>query len=120
MSQNNAIKNAGRARQALTGESYTEAHAAVVAEHDSVDPADYRLTSRMLRWLRLPGKLVWRFFTGKHLDGQLRTDAGWFTEGRRRLPPESRPQPPDSVTGEICQDIHAFRTEWRELRARRR
>jgi hypothetical protein len=34
MPKNAAIKNAARERQAQTGESYTEARAAVVAEHD--------------------------------------------------------------------------------------
>jgi hypothetical protein len=77
------------------------------------------MVSQMLRWLRLPGKLVWRWFTGKPLDGRPRTDAGWFTYGDKTLPPESRPQPRDSVTGEIGGDMRAFRTEWRELRVRR-
>lgn len=67
----------------------------------------------------MAGKLAWRWFTGAPLDGRRRTDAGWFTEGHKALSPESRPQPPNSLTAEIRGDLHAIRTEWRELRVRR-
>jgi hypothetical protein len=57
----------------------------------NVGPSPYApgMISQMRRWLSLPGKLVWRWFTGEALDGRRRTDAGWFTEGRKALPPES-------------------------------
>jgi hypothetical protein len=77
------------------------------------------MASQMLRWVRMPGKLVWRWFTGQPLDGRSRTNAGWFTYGTRALPPESRTRPPDSVTAEVSGDVRAIRTEWRELRVRR-
>jgi hypothetical protein len=77
------------------------------------------MVSEMRRWLETLGVLAWRWFTGKALDGQLRTDAGWFTEGNEWLNPEKRPRPPDSLTTEIRQDIRALRTEWKELRVRR-
>lgn len=67
----------------------------------------------------MAGKLAWRWFTGAPLDDQRRTDAGWFTEGHKALPPESRSQPPDSLTAEIRGDLRAIRTEWRELHVRR-
>jgi hypothetical protein len=77
------------------------------------------MASQMLRLVRMPGKLVWRFVSGAHLHGEKRTDAGWFTYGTRALPPESRTQPADSVTAEVSSDMRAVRTEWRELRVRR-
>lgn len=27
------------------------------------------------------GRVLWRFFTGAHMDGEIRTDAGWFKPG---------------------------------------
>ncbi len=77
------------------------------------------MVSDVLRWVRLPGKLAWRWFTGQDLDGPRRSDAGWFTEGHKMRPRESLPQPPDSVTGEVGGDLRTLRTEWRELRVRR-
>lgn len=77
------------------------------------------MVSQLRRHLSLPGKLAWRWFTGAPLDGRRRTDAGWFTEGRKALSAESRPQPPDGLTAEIRGDLRAIRTEWRELRVRR-
>lgn len=77
------------------------------------------MVSYMRRWVSLPGKLAWRWFTGAPIDGRRRDDAGWFTEGHKALPTESRPQLPDSLTAEIRGDLHAIRTEWRELRVRR-
>jgi hypothetical protein len=32
-----------------------------------------------------PHKLAWRYATGAHLDGRIRTDAGWFRRGTRVL-----------------------------------
>ena len=77
------------------------------------------MVSQTRRWLTSPGKLVWRWFTGMPLDGRPRTDAGWFTEGHKALPPESRPQPPDGLTAEIRGDLRALRREWWDLRVRR-
>jgi hypothetical protein len=87
----------------------------------NVGPGPYTpgMVSQMPRWLSLPGKLAWRWFTGKALDGRPRTDAGWFTEGHKALSPESRPQPSSSLTAEVRGDLRALRTEWRELRVRR-
>lgn len=31
------------------------------------------------------GRLAWRWFTGAHLDGRIRTDAGWLAPGSRAL-----------------------------------
>lgn len=87
----------------------------------NVSPSPYTpgMVSQVRRWVSLPGKLVWRWFTGAPLDGRRRTDAGWFTEGHKALPPESFPQPAGGLTAEIGEDLHVLRTELRELRVRR-
>jgi hypothetical protein len=77
------------------------------------------MVSSKHRWLSLPGKLAWRWFSGQALDGRPRTDAGWFTKGHKALPPEARTQPPDNLSGEVHRDLRSLRTEWRELRVRR-
>jgi len=77
------------------------------------------MVSQMRRWLSLPRKLAWRWFTGKALDGRLRTDAGWFAEGHKPLPPESRPKMPSSLTAEVNGYLRAPCTEWRDLHVRR-
>jgi hypothetical protein len=35
-------------------------------------------------------RLAWRFATGAHLDGKIRTDAGWFARGTKVLHPTGR------------------------------
>ena len=77
------------------------------------------MITRIRRTLSLPAVLLWRWCTGKPLDGWPRTDAGWFTKGHKEYPPESRPQPPGSLTAEVRADARAMRTEWREMRVRR-
>jgi hypothetical protein len=87
----------------------------------NVSPGPYTpgMFTQIRRWVSLAGKVAWRWFTGAPLDGQRRTDAGWFTEGHKALSPKSCPQRPDHLTAEIREDLHTMRTEWRELRVRR-
>jgi hypothetical protein len=35
-------------------------------------------------------RLAWRYVSGAHLDGRIRTDAGWFTRGTKVLHPTGR------------------------------
>jgi hypothetical protein len=38
-------------------------------------------------------RVLWRFATGAHLDGQLRTDAGWIKRGEQDLTPNQKASP---------------------------
>jgi hypothetical protein len=49
--------------------------------------------SRILRLRQAPLVIAWRWFTGKELDSQARTDAGWFRPGTRALDPGEVPPP---------------------------
>jgi hypothetical protein len=72
----------------------------------------------VLRWLRVPGVIAWRWFTGKPLDGVPRTDEGCFTYGHKVLDRDAAPRPPESLNAEVRGDARRFRTELRELRVR--
>jgi len=67
------------------------------------------------RCLAAPGVLIWRFFTGKPLDGVPRTDAGFFTRGHKTLGPGTAPRPPAALGAEIRTGITEAREEWRDL-----
>src|SRR5450756_974086 len=64
----------------------------------------------MHRALRGPGAFVWRWFTGKPLDGVPRTDAGWFTKGHAELDPETAPRPPEALGAEVRADLSPVRS----------
>jgi hypothetical protein len=77
MPKNAAIKNAARERQAQTGETYTEARAAVVAEHDATDLTDlevYLDDAESLSWVThttvTPEQLRWMGQNAPELAGR--------------------------------------------------
>jgi len=79
----------------------------------------FNMTESALRWLQMPGVIAWRLSTGKPLDGVPRSDATWFTSGTKALDRGAAPRPAGSLIAEIRGDVRGFRTELRELRARR-
>ena len=77
------------------------------------------MASRVRRIIEAPGRFAWRWFNGKPLNGIPRTDATFFKSGTRVLDPETAPRPPDTLIGEIREDIREFRAELRERRRAR-
>jgi hypothetical protein len=73
--------------------------------------------SALGRWLAWPGRIAWRWFTGKPLDGVPRTDATWLARGTAPLDRATAPRPPRSLGEEIRGDAAAVREEV-ELRRR--
>jgi len=67
------------------------------------------------RCLHAPGALVWRWFSGKPLDGVSRTDATWFKPATRELDPGEAPRPPLTLREEVRADLADVREEWRDL-----
>lgn len=78
------------------------------------------MTSRIRRAIKAPGRLAWRFFTGKELDGIPRTDATFFKHATREFDRETAPRPPATLIAEIREDIGKFCTELRERPPRER
>lgn len=70
------------------------------------------------RGLRASGKFLWRYITGKPLDGVPRTDATFRRRGTRTLTPEEQfaLRPPEGLIAEIRQDVVAIREEFRRRR----
>ena len=78
------------------------------------------MTSRIRRVIEAPGRLVWRWFNGKPLDGVARTDSTFFKPATREFDRETAPRAPDTLIAEIREDIREFRAELRERKAARR
>jgi hypothetical protein len=74
----------------------------------------------VVRWLRWPGRIAWRWLTGKHLDGVPRTDATFLTRGTAARDRDKAPRPPESLIAEIRGDIAAVREELELRRTARR
>ncbi len=74
----------------------------------------------LVRWLSWPGRLAWRWLTGKHFDGVPRTDATFLTRGTAALDRDKAPRPPASLIAEIRSDIAAVREELDLRRTARR
>jgi hypothetical protein len=74
----------------------------------------------LVRGLRWPGRITWRWLTGKHLDGVPRTDATFLARGTAALDRDKAPRPPDSLIAEIRGDIAAVREELELRRTARR
>jgi hypothetical protein len=75
--------------------------------------------SALGRWLAWPGQIIWRWFTGKPLDGVPSTDATWLARGTAPLDRATVPRPPRSLREEIRGDVAAVREEgelWRRAR----
>jgi len=51
---------------------------------------------RCLEW---PGRMAWRWLTGRPMDGVPRTDATWMTDGTTELDPATAPRPPRTLLG---------------------
>lgn len=73
------------------------------------------MNNTLRRYLRAPGTLIWRWFSGKPLDGVPRTDATWFRPGTKTLEPGEAPRPPATLREEIRTDFAEAREEWRDL-----
>jgi hypothetical protein len=67
---------------------------------------------RVLEW---PGRMAWRWLTGRPLNGIPRTDATWLADGTMTLDPATAPRPPRTLLEEIRSDIARIREEF-ELR----
>jgi hypothetical protein len=76
--------------------------------------------SKLRRVIEWPGRMAWRFFTGKEMDGRPRTDATFLAEGTRALNPATAPRPPQTLIGEIRSDIARIREEFELRRIARR
>jgi hypothetical protein len=72
---------------------------------------------RVLEW---PGRMIWRSFIGKEMDGRPRTDATWLAEGTTALDPATAPRPPRTLIAEIRSDIARIREEYELRRIARR
>jgi hypothetical protein len=76
--------------------------------------------SRLRRCLEWPGRMAWRFFIGKEMDGRPRTDATFLADGTTALDPATAPRPPRTLLGEIRSDIAQLREELELRRIARR
>jgi hypothetical protein len=63
------------------------------------------------RWLTWPGRIAWRWISGKELNGVPRTDATWLARGTATLDPDAAAKPPQSLREEIRSDVAAVREE---------
>jgi hypothetical protein len=75
---------------------------------------------KILRWLQWPGRIAWRWFTGKPMDGVPRTDATWLARGTMTLDPGTAPRPPATLGEEIRGDVAQVREELELRRIARR
>ena len=76
--------------------------------------------SALRRCLEWPGRMAWRFFIGKPMDGVPRTDATWLADGTTALDPATAPRPPRTLLAEIRGDIAQIREEFELRRIARR
>jgi hypothetical protein len=73
----------------------------------------------VLRWLRALGVLAWRWLPASHSMACHSPTRAGFTRGHKALDPDSAPQPPGTLAGEVRRDIRGLLAEWGELRVRR-
>ena len=76
--------------------------------------------SKLRRVIEWPGRMAWRFFIGKEMDGRPRTDATWLAEGTTVLNPATAPRPPRTLWAEIRSDVARIREEFELRRIARR
>jgi hypothetical protein len=76
--------------------------------------------SKLRRVIEWPGRMAWRFFIGKEMDGRPRTDATFLAEGTTALDPATAPRPPRTLIGEIRSDVARIREEFELRRIARR
>ena len=76
--------------------------------------------SALRRCLEWAGRMAWRFFTGKPMNGVPRTDATWMTDGTTTLDPATAPRPARTLLGEIRSGIAQIREEFELRRIARR